>query len=121
VQVPSNIFKSRTGSQKGVLNSLVWRPPAQVQGTGFLYKQVRHMTGALLAVGQGKMGLDHIQQLLEIGSSQAPGAGGGWRGYNVAPAKGLQLFEVAYPPTVDDPTAILYPEYQRALVSDSKQ
>lgn len=45
----------------------------QVQGTGFLYKQVRHMTGVLLAVGQGKMNLEHVQQLLEIGNRQPPG------------------------------------------------
>jgi hypothetical protein len=38
------------------------------------------------------------------------GAGGFWRGYNVAPAKGLQLFEVEYPPAVDDPTVLLYPD-----------
>jgi len=46
----------------------------QVQGSGFLYKQVRHMTGALLAVGWGRLSLDHLQQLLEIGNSQPPGA-----------------------------------------------
>jgi hypothetical protein len=38
------------------------------------------------------------------------GAGGFWRGYNVAPAKGLQLFEVEYPTAVDDPTTLLYPD-----------
>jgi tRNA U38,U39,U40 pseudouridine synthase TruA len=47
--------------------------PAQVQGTGFLYKQVRHMTGTLLAVGQGKLTLDRLQQLLDMGNSQPPG------------------------------------------------
>lgn len=36
------------------------------------------MTGALLAVGLGKMGLQDIQNQLTIGSSQAPGA---WLGY----------------------------------------
>lgn len=81
----------------------------EVQGTGFLYKQVRHMTGLLLAVGEGKMGPEHIRQLLEIGNSQPPGAGGAWRGYNVAPAKGLQLFEIRYPAGVDDPSTLLYP------------
>jgi hypothetical protein len=37
------------------------------------------------------------------------GSGGGWRGYNVAPAKGLCLCTVHYPPEVDDPAALLYP------------
>lgn len=31
------------------------------------------MTGVLLAVGEGKMGPQHIQQLLETGNSQPPG------------------------------------------------
>ncbi len=43
-----------------------------VEGTGFLYKQVRHMTGALLAVGTGKLDPRRIQQLLEAGDAAAP-------------------------------------------------
>lgn len=39
-----------------------------------------------------------------------PGAGGLWRGYNVAAAKGLQLFVVEYPAAVDDPKHLLYPD-----------
>lgn len=35
---------------------------------------------------------------------------GTYRGYNVAPAKGLMLYEVRYPAAVDDPTALLYPD-----------
>lgn len=38
------------------------------------------------------------------------GAGGVWRGYNVAPAKGLQLYEITYPAGADDPSTLLYPE-----------
>lgn len=45
----------------------------QVQGSGFLYKQVRHMTGAVLAVGEGRMGLQDISRRLEVGSNEAPG------------------------------------------------
>lgn len=45
----------------------------QVQGSGFLYKQIRHMTGALLAVGEGKLGLQDISRRLEVGSTKAPG------------------------------------------------
>jgi tRNA pseudouridine38-40 synthase len=82
----------------------------EVEGSGFLYKQVRHMTGALLAVGEGKLGLDAIAERLAAGNSRPPGAGGAWRGYNVAPAKGLCLRCVQYPPEVDDPNAWLYPD-----------
>eukprot|EP00775_Hariotina_reticulata_P010074 gene10074-10229_t len=82
----------------------------EVQGSGFLYKQVRHMTGAVLAVAEGRMELQDITRRLEVGSSEAPGAGGAWRGYNVAPAKGLQLFEVEYPAGVDDHGSLLYPD-----------
>ncbi|KAI8477440.1 MAG: pseudouridine synthase [Monoraphidium minutum] len=81
----------------------------EVEGSGFLYKQVRHMVGVLLAVGEGKLGLDFIHERLEVGRSQPPGAGGAWRGYNVAPAKGLCLVRVFYPPEVDDPSALLHP------------
>jgi hypothetical protein len=38
------------------------------------------------------------------------GAGGAWRGWNVAPAKGLRLHHVTYPPGVDDPSCLLYPD-----------
>lgn len=83
----------------------------EVCGTGFLYKQVRHMAGVLVAVGQGRMSLEEVQRRLDIGSSQLPGAGGVWRGYNTAPAKGLFLHQVDYPAGVDDPNTLLYPEY----------
>ncbi|KAF8066244.1 truA1 [Scenedesmus sp. PABB004] len=86
------------------------RPPPQVTGSGFLYKQVRHMAGALLALGEGRLGLDAIAARLALGAASPPGAGGVWRGYNVAPAKGLCLVRVEYPPAVDDPGALLYPE-----------
>uniref|UniRef100_A0A383VMC2 tRNA pseudouridine synthase n=1 Tax=Tetradesmus obliquus TaxID=3088 RepID=A0A383VMC2_TETOB len=82
----------------------------EVTGSGFLYKQVRHMMGALLALGEGRIALQDIASRLAVGNTQPPGAGGFWRGYNVAPAKGLQLFEVQYPPAVDDPSALLYPD-----------
>lgn len=66
----------------------------QVQGSGFLYKQVRHMVGALLALGEGALELQDIRARLEVGAREVPGRGGQWRGYNVAPAKGLVLHEV---------------------------
>jgi hypothetical protein len=45
----------------------------QVQGSGFLYKQVRHMTGALLALGEGRIALQDIAARLEVGNNQPPG------------------------------------------------
>lgn len=36
-------------------------------------RMMRHMVGALLAVGEGKLPPDHITHLLAIGSSQRPG------------------------------------------------
>jgi tRNA pseudouridine38-40 synthase len=46
----------------------------QVQGSGFLYKQVRHMIGALLALGEGRIALQDIAARLEVGNNQPPGA-----------------------------------------------
>jgi hypothetical protein len=60
---------------------------AQVHGEGFLYRQVRHMVGALLAVGSGRMGPDRIASALAVGGSQLPGRGGVARGWDVAPAQ----------------------------------
>ncbi len=48
----------------------------QVEGSGFLYKQVRHMAGVLISIGQGSMTLEALVHLLEMGSSQAPGEEG---------------------------------------------
>lgn len=47
-----------------------------------------------------------------IGGCRLAGAGGYWRGYNVAPAKGLQLYQITYPAAVDNPDQLLYPEFQ---------
>lgn len=76
----------------------------EVEGSGFLYKQVRHMTGALLAVGTGLLAPGAIEAALAAGSQ--PGSGAqlhGFRGYMVAEAKGLCLKEVQYPSASDWP------------------
>ena len=46
-----------------------------VEGSGFLYKQVRHMTGALLAVGFGRLGPGRIEELLALGDAAAATGG----------------------------------------------
>ena len=40
----------------------------QVTGRGFLYRMVRHLVGAAIAVGLGKTSLDHVQRLLQGGA-----------------------------------------------------
>ncbi|KAG2443316.1 hypothetical protein HYH02_009383 [Chlamydomonas schloesseri] len=82
----------------------------EVEGTGFLYKMVRHIAGVLVAVGERKLPPSIVAEMLEVGNNAPPGRHGTYRGYNVAPARGLTLHEVQYDPRVDDPTALLYPE-----------
>ncbi|XP_069774857.1 tRNA pseudouridine synthase-like 1 isoform X2 [Narcine bancroftii] len=56
----------------------------------FLYKQVRRMTGALVAVGQGKLMPRHIAELLEVQDSRA------FPRNFIAPPNGLFLKNVEY-------------------------
>ncbi|KFO73115.1 tRNA pseudouridine synthase-like 1, partial [Cuculus canorus] len=60
------------------------------RGRSFLYRQVRRMVGALVAVGQGKLTPRHIKELLEIKDPRAfpPNA--------MAPPSGLFLKSVEY-------------------------
>ena len=46
----------------------------RIVGDGFLWKMVRHMVGALLAVGRGLMQPSRVEELLAIGSSVPAGA-----------------------------------------------
>ena len=86
-------------------------PPGrlQVEGSGFLYKQVRHMTGALLAVGQGQITPDAIVAALDAGA--AAGHDGparhAARAWTVAEAKGLCLERVEYAPATSLPLPLL--------------
>ncbi|KAG2443369.1 hypothetical protein HXX76_001730 [Chlamydomonas incerta] len=82
----------------------------EVEGNGFLYKMVRHIAGVLVAVGERKLPPSIVSEMLEVGNNAPPGRHGTYRGYNVAPARGLTLHEVQYDPRVDDPTVLLYPE-----------
>ncbi|XP_036388146.1 tRNA pseudouridine synthase-like 1 [Megalops cyprinoides] len=56
----------------------------------FLYKQVRRMTGALVAVGRGKLSLSQLQELLEARDSLA------YPTSMLAPPDGLFLTRVEY-------------------------
>ncbi|XP_023796301.1 tRNA pseudouridine synthase-like 1 isoform X2 [Cyanistes caeruleus] len=62
----------------------------KVKGRAFLYRQVRRMVGALVAVGQGKLAPHHIQELLEAKDTRA------FPSYAMAPASGLFLKSVEY-------------------------
>ncbi|XP_031179790.1 tRNA pseudouridine synthase-like 1 [Sander lucioperca] len=56
----------------------------------FLYKQVRRMTGALVAVGRGQLSVTQLQEILEVRDSLAFPQG------MAAPAHGLFLTRVDY-------------------------
>ncbi|CAL8403403.1 unnamed protein product [Arctogadus glacialis] len=56
----------------------------------FLYKQVRRLTGALVAVGQGRLSVAQLRELLEARDTRAYPQG------TVAPARGLFLTRVDY-------------------------
>ncbi|NXF09215.1 PUSL1 protein, partial [Smithornis capensis] len=60
------------------------------RGRSFLYRQVRRMVGALVAVGQGKLAPRHIKELLEIKDTLAFPANA------MAPPSGLFLKSVEY-------------------------
>lgn len=70
-----------------------------VTGDGFLYRQVRHMVGCVLAVARGRLPPAAIPAKLAAGGRAPPGAA--YRGWTLAPAHGLCLERVALPAWVD--------------------
>jgi tRNA pseudouridine38-40 synthase len=66
-----------------------------VEGTGFLYKQVRNMVGTLLNVGRGHWEADRVGEILASRDRANAGA--------TAPARGLCLQWVRYPPQLLTP------------------
>ena len=79
----------------------------EVEGDGFLYKQVRHMVGAMLAAATGRMTPGDIRAALE----DPVGCGGGALSlpgvYVVAAAHGLVLKKVFLPAPPLDPDALM--------------
>lgn len=64
----------------------------EVEGDGFLYRQVRNMVGAALVVASGKHDVEYLRAIIESKDrSRAPMG---------APARGLFLHEVVYPDLV---------------------
>lgn len=61
-----------------------------VEGTGFLYRQVRNIAGTLIDVGRGRWEPQYVEHILKAcDRSQAGGT---------APAQGLCLISLSYPP-----------------------
>lgn len=60
----------------------------EICGNGFLYNMVRIISGTLLYVGLGKIGLDNIPQIIEAKDREKAG--------ETMPAKGLCLVKVEY-------------------------
>ncbi|NXT65464.1 PUSL1 protein, partial [Chaetops frenatus] len=62
----------------------------KVKSRSFLYRQVRRMVGALVAVGQGRLSPQHIQELLQVKDARA------FPPHAMAPPSGLFLKSVEY-------------------------
>lgn len=61
-----------------------------ITADGFLYNMVRSIVGTLLHVGRGRWGVAEVRQILENQDRRHAG--------DTAPAQGLYLMEVTYPP-----------------------
>lgn len=85
------------------LPSASWRPASahclvlcvQFVGEGFLFRMVRHLAGACLAVGSGRTTTAQLRRWLRDGVP--PGGRGSHRGWATADACGLHKIRVAYP------------------------
>ncbi len=77
-------------------------PPLQnynvvVRGDRFLYKMVRFLVGALVAVGNGKLGVGDIERAIHNGNWDIPQDQSGRRKqFECAPAHGLTLTHIDY-------------------------
>ncbi|KAK9854766.1 hypothetical protein WJX84_009084 [Apatococcus fuscideae] len=79
-----------------------------VYASGFLYRQVRHMVGAIIGAGLGTVSKRTILEFLALGSS-VPLTGRQKPPWNTAAAKGLCLEAVDYPPHADI-SLLMHPE-----------
>lgn len=78
-------------------------PPIQyykvtVEGDRFLYKMVRFLVGALVAVGTGKLDCEDLQRAVEVGNWEIPGQEPRRKEFECAPAHGLVLANVDFGP-----------------------
>jgi tRNA pseudouridine38-40 synthase len=65
----------------------------RVRGNGFLHHMVRNLVGTMIDVGRGFLPLEEIPRILAARSRSAAGS--------TAPARGLFLVSVEYPPGED--------------------
>jgi len=84
---PVREVRSAAWTQEVLPGGLGWT--FRIVGTGFLYKQIRGMVGAMLVVAQGRRPLDEFEATVRLGRA-APRLG------NVAPAHGLVLERIEY-------------------------
>lgn len=86
----------RLSTTRTVLRCEVYRRYHEVrfdiEGTGFLYNQVRNMVGTLIEVGRGHWEPEHVHEILRSKDRSQAGP--------TAPAKGLCLQWVRYPPAL---------------------
>ena len=77
------------------VEGLGWR--VDLKGRGFLYRMARMIVGTLVEVGRRRSDSDAVQRLLDdpVGGSGGP----------TAPAQGLCLTEILYPPPWDEASA----------------
>ncbi|WP_416354658.1 tRNA pseudouridine synthase A [Curtobacterium sp. VKM Ac-1395] len=66
---------------------------ASLQADAFCHSMVRAMVGATIAVGEGRFGPERLEELRVAGERTSA--------FKVAPAKGLTLTEVGYPPDAE--------------------
>jgi len=83
-----------------------------VEGTGFLYNQVRNMVGTLIEIGRGRWESDYAAQILAGGDRANAGP--------TAPARGLCLQWVKYDLT-RPPESFIRPPYPPADVSEESE
>ena len=95
--VPSTIFTDEecsTDKKKCYVDESSSLVHLYVTGNGFLYRQVRNMVGAILAVASGRFTLEELKSLMEKRDRKLLPMG--------APAKGLCLYDVQYPSELYD-------------------
>ncbi|NRA37164.1 MAG: tRNA pseudouridine synthase A [Planctomycetes bacterium] len=68
--------------------SVLWQ--FHISGRGFLYKQIRGLVGAMIAVGMGSYDISEFERMLQQGRASEQRSG------NIAAAEGLQLLRVDY-------------------------
>jgi tRNA pseudouridine38-40 synthase len=86
---PSRLYRSASWTSTPCGDDLLWC--FRITGSGFLYKQIRGLVGAMIHVAQGRASMDDFISCIETGW-------GARRFANMAPGHGLMLEQVRYEP-----------------------